>query len=241
MRDTGIAGRLRGAGLRVVEVAGWQTAGSDSFDPGGSVNHHTAGPSSGATPSLLTCIDGRPDLTGPLCNVYQSREPSGEDIAYVIASGRANHAGEGSWNGLSGNASVYGLEIEHTGTSALPEGRIQIAARIHAAMFTGPTSMVCQHREWTTRKIDAATNVDGAAFRSRVAAVRLPPPISREDPDMYLVANPEGRYFTCAGGKLVAVAGPSDLEKYQNAGVPNVGKVSANQWGVLGRAYPVVT
>ena len=35
MRDLGIADRLRAAGLRVIEVAGWQTAGSDSFDPGG--------------------------------------------------------------------------------------------------------------------------------------------------------------------------------------------------------------
>jgi hypothetical protein len=184
-RDLGIADRLRAAGLRVVEVAGWQTAGSDSFAPGGSVNHHTAGPSSGSTPSLLTCIEGRPDLSGPLCNVYQSREPSGVDVAYVIASGRANHAGEGGWRGLSGNASVYGLEIEHDGLTALPQGRIDTAARIHAAMFTGDPANVCQHREWTynpatgsSRKIDAATNVDGADFRQRVADARRPPPSS---------------------------------------------------------------
>jgi hypothetical protein len=180
MRDLGIADRLRAAGLRVVEVAGWQTAGSDSFAPGGSVNHHTAGPSSGSSPSLLTCIEGRPDLPGPLCSVYQSREPS-TDIAYVIASGRANHAGEGSWRGLSGNASVYGLEVEHDGTTALPQARIEYAARIHAAMFTGDPGMVCQHREWTTRKIDAATNVDGDDFRALVARYRNP---DDEDDDM---------------------------------------------------------
>jgi len=240
-RDAGIANRLRAAGLRVVEVAGWQTAGSESFAPGGSVNHHTAGPSSGSTPSLLTCIEGRPDLAGPLCNVYQSREPS-EDIAYVIAAGRANHAGEGSWRGLSGNASVYGLEIEHDGTTALPERRIALAARIHAAMFTGDPANVCQHREWTSRKIDVATNVPGDDFRARVAAARQPAaPLPMEDDDVYLVANPAGQYHTCEGGKLVAVAGPSDLEKYQKAGIRNVGKVSDNQWGVLTRAYERVT
>jgi len=175
VRDLGIADRLRAAGIRVVEVAGWQTAGSESFAPGGSVNHHTAGPSTGSTPSLLTCIEGRPDLPGPLCNVYQSREPS-TDIAYVIASGRANHAGEGGWMGLTGNASVYGLEIEHDGTTALPEARIVYAARIHAAMFQGNPAMVCQHREWTTRKIDTATNVDGDRFRDLVANAAAPPP-----------------------------------------------------------------
>jgi len=172
-RDRDIATRLRAAGLRVVEVAGWTSAGSDSFSPRGSVNHHTAGSSSGATPSLSTCIYGRPDLAGPLCNVYQSREPDGRDIAYVIASGRANHAGEGGWKGLEGNSSVYGLEIEHTGTAPLPQGRIDIAARIHAAMYEGSPSMVCQHYEWApSRKIDAATNVPGEWFRELVADAR---------------------------------------------------------------------
>lgn len=175
-RDTGIANRLRSAGLRVIEVDAWQTRGSTDFDPRGSVNHHTAGPSSGATPSLNTCIHGRPDLAGPLCNVFQSREPDGRDIAYVVAAGRANHAGEGGWNGLTGNRSMYGLEVEHTGTSALPQGRIDISAAIHAAMFGGDVANVCQHYEWTTRKIDAATNVSGDDFRKRVKAAREPEP-----------------------------------------------------------------
>ena len=191
MRDTGIANRLRQAGLRVIEVAGWQTAGSESFYPAGSVNHHTAGPSSGATPSLVTCIEGRPDLPPPLCNVYQSREPGGADIAYVIAAGRANHAGEGGWRGLSGNASVYGLEVEHTGTDPVPAGRLELAARIHAAMFAGDVSMVCQHREWTTRKIDMAEGVNGDAFRSLVAAARHPTPPEVDDMGPWVLIRPE--------------------------------------------------
>lgn len=174
-RDTNLANRLRAAGLRVVECSGWTTRGSSDFNPRGSVNHHTAGPASGATPSLNTCINGRPDLAGPLCNVMQSREPDGNDIAYVVAAGRANHAGEGGWRGLSGNSSVWGLEIEHTGTSPLSQGRQQIAAAIHAAMYGGNVDYVCQHYEWTTRKIDAATGVDGNAFRNMVAAGGAPP------------------------------------------------------------------
>lgn len=168
--DTGIADRLRRAGVRVCEIDGWTSRGSSSFGPGGSVNHHTAGGANGTCPSLNTCIYGRPDLAGPLCNVMQSREVDGNDIAYVIAAGRANHAGSGGWRGLSGNSSVYGLEIEHTGTVPLPEGRQQIAARIHAAMFGGDPGMVCQHYEWTSRKIDAAQGVDADVFRGLVAA-----------------------------------------------------------------------
>ncbi|MET0786185.1 MAG: N-acetylmuramoyl-L-alanine amidase [Paenisporosarcina sp.] len=179
--DTGIAKRLRDAGLIVSEVSGWQTRGSSSFSPEGSVNHHTAGGASGETPSLETCIYGRPDLAGPLCNVFQSRDSAGYDVAYVVAAGKANHAGEGGWKGLSGNSSVYGLEIEHTGVDPLGKDRQRIAARIHAAMFSGPSSMVCQHREWApSRKIDAAEGVDANEFRRMVDEARgtKPPPSS---------------------------------------------------------------
>ena len=178
-RDNDIANRLRSAGLRVVEVDGWQNRGSSDFNPRGSVNHHTAGPPTGNIPSLNTLIYGRSDLPGPLCNVAQARN---NDI-YVIASGRANHAGSGGWKGLSGNSSVYGLEIEHTGTSSEPwtEERVDTAARVHAALLRGKAdaSMCCQHKEWApSRKIDAYS-ANGNTFRNRVAhhlAGTTPPP-----------------------------------------------------------------
>jgi hypothetical protein len=176
-RDTGIAQRLRDAGLRVVEVDGWRDRGSSDFNPRGSVNHHTAGSANGATPSLNLCINGRPDLAGPLCNVFQSRESNGQDIAYVVAAGRANHAGSGGWKGLSGNSSVYGLEIEHTGVDHFPSNRLDIAAQIHAAMFTGDPAYCCAHREWAPdRKIDVAEGVNDDDFRRRVADARQPEP-----------------------------------------------------------------
>jgi N-acetylmuramoyl-L-alanine amidase len=173
--DTGIAQRLRAEGLRVIEIAGWQTRGSSTFHPRGSVNHHTAGGATGTAPSLNTCIYGRSDLPGPLCQVFQSREADGRDIIYVIAAGRANHAGSGGWRGLTGNSSVWGLEIEHTGRSELPLRRQIIAQRVHAALLRGigasDATYVCQHREWApTRKIDAATGVNPNGFRAGVTA-----------------------------------------------------------------------
>jgi hypothetical protein len=168
MRDTGLADRIRAMGVTVVEVDGWRDRGSSDFNPGGAVWHHTAGPSSGATPSLNVCINGRPDLAGPLCNVMQSREPNGQDKAYVIAAGRANHAGSGGWAGLSGNSSVYGLEVEHTGVEPLlPGTRKDIAIRIVAAMVQGRAdqSKCCQHSEWTSRKIDIANDTDPHWYR----------------------------------------------------------------------------
>ena len=66
---------------------------------------------SGNNPSLEVCINGRPDLAGPLCNVMVGRD----NTMFVVAAGRANHAGSGGWRGRSGNSTVYGIERENTG------------------------------------------------------------------------------------------------------------------------------
>lgn len=169
--DLSIADRCRAYGLRVVEVAGWQSRGRPyDFRPGGSVNHHTAGGPNGTCPSLGGVINGFPgSAPGPLANALQSRELDGNDIIYIIAAGVANHAGVGGWRGLSGNSRVIGLEIEHIGTIPLPDYRQKIAARFHAAMADGrwDAGMVCQHYEWAPpgTKIDAATNVNKDMFR----------------------------------------------------------------------------
>jgi hypothetical protein len=106
-----IADALRDAGVDVVEHPGWQTRGSDRFDPKGVICHHTASAPGRDAPSLGICVDGRPDLPGPLCHVLLSR--SGRAI--VIAAGRANHAGAGGFRDLSGNSSVLGIEGEYAG------------------------------------------------------------------------------------------------------------------------------
>lgn len=168
-RDTGIADRLRAAGLKVVEVAGWKTRGSTSFNPRGSVDHHTAGSRNGNAPSLNICINGRSDLPGPLCHVLIGRD----NTCFVVAAGRANHAGRGDWQGLAGNSSVYGIERENVGTTAEPwrADQTETAARAHAALLRGSgisANMLCEHKEWTRRKPDAHT-VSGGTMRSLCA------------------------------------------------------------------------
>ena len=170
-RDLGLADRLRAADLEVIEVAGWQTRGGDTFAPRGSVNHHTAGapPSAGVAPSLAVIIYGRKGLAGPLAQVYQDRR----NRIFVVASGRANHAGRGGYAGMTGNSSVLGLEVENVGTRAEPWRPDQIAtmAKAHAAMIAphgAHPGRVCQHREWApTRKIDAHS-LDVDRFRGLV-------------------------------------------------------------------------
>jgi len=168
-RDTGIAARLRAKGLKVVEVAGWQTRGSDSFNPRGSVDHHTAGPRSGNVPSLNVCINGRTGLPGPLCNVLVARD----NTCYVIAAGRANHAGIGGWGGLTGNSSVFGVERENVGNGSEPWTLEQydVAAKVHAALISvhgGRFDLVCEHKEWAPRRKIDAFGVDGNVMRQLV-------------------------------------------------------------------------
>lgn len=178
MADLGLADRIRAAGVDVVEVAGWQERGN-AFDPLGFVWHHTAGGANGVAPSLSMCIFGSANSApGPLCNVLQSREPDGNDKAYVIAAGKANHAGVGGWNGISGNHRVWGLEVEHVGTEPLPRNRQDIAIRIGAACLRGvgatDAANACQHSEWSWppgSKIDIATDIDADDFRARCTAV----------------------------------------------------------------------
>jgi hypothetical protein len=168
-RDTGIADRLRFFGLNVVEVNGWQTRGAEAFNPRGSVDHHTAGPRGGNAPSLGVCINGRADLPGPLCNVLVGRD----NTCYVIAAGRANHAGAGGWGGLTGNASVFGVERENVGDGSEPWTLQQYdtAAKVHAALVAGHggrADLVCEHKEWAPRRKVDAWGVDGNVMRQLV-------------------------------------------------------------------------
>jgi hypothetical protein len=170
--QTWIIDAARATGYPVVEVAGWQTRGSSSFDPRGVVCHHTAGAATGDMPSLNLIVNGRSDLPGPLSQFGLGRSGT----IYVVAAGRANHAGAGGWKGLVGNSSVFGIEAEHTGARGVPWPTAQLDAyeRLIAQLCKRggfDPSMVCAHREWApSRKIDP-TGIDMNEMREAVAAV----------------------------------------------------------------------
>lgn len=152
--QTGVVEALRDHGLTVGFCPGWETRGSSSFNPRGHVVHHDAGNNWTTPPGIL--IAGRSDLPGPLCNFALGRDGK----VWMVAAGRANHAGTGSWRGLVGNSSVWGTEANNRGTGQTwPDEQIDAYARLCAATadYSGFTAeMVCRHAEWTTRKIDPA-------------------------------------------------------------------------------------
>jgi peptidoglycan hydrolase-like protein with peptidoglycan-binding domain len=166
---------LRAAGLKVAETPGWADRGRGEMgDVRGVVCHHTATATAapGNMPSLALLIQGRSDLPGPLAQLGLGRDGT----FYVIAAGRANHAGEGAWAGVSGNSRFIGIEGENAGTrEAMPWPDVQMDAyrRGVAAILRKlgtDESMCCGHREYAPkRKIDTLFDMD--EFRSSVRAL----------------------------------------------------------------------
>jgi len=164
---------LEQAGLKVAEVPGWENRGLGDMGPVlGILCHHTAGPKKGNMPSLGVIRDGRPDLKGPLSQLGLGRDGT----YYVIAAGRAQHAGAGNWLGVrDGNRHMIGIEAENTGLASDPWPEVQIDAyqRGVAAVLghLGLSSERCAgHKEYAEprgRKVDPT--FDMKAFRSKVA------------------------------------------------------------------------
>lgn len=175
---TWLPGVLRKAGLKVVEVKGWQTRGRGDI---GKIKfvlcHHTATRQPGNAPSLWIVRDGRPDVTGPLSQLVLGRDGT----YYLVAAGKANHAGKGVWNKMAdvGNSSSIGIEAENNGLSEIkpkegepwPETQMDAYARGVAAILRhlGLSPEECVgHKEYApARKIDPSFKMD--AFRARVA------------------------------------------------------------------------
>jgi peptidoglycan hydrolase-like protein with peptidoglycan-binding domain len=175
---------LKAAGLKVALVDGWETRGGSDFGKTlGVICHYTANPSGGNMPTLRILIDGRSDLPGPLSQLGLGRDGT----YYVIAAGRANHAGRGSWNGITtGNRNFIGIEAEHSGRASDPWPAVQLDAyqRGVAAIlgFAGRTAAsCCGHKEYALpagRKSDPSFDMN--AFRQTVAAIlagTAPPPV----------------------------------------------------------------
>jgi hypothetical protein len=164
---------LKDAGLKVVEVSGWETRGRGDVGPTlGVMCHHTGGLADGNMPSLSLLIDGRSDLAGPLAQLGLGRDGT----FYVIAAGLCNHAGPGNWRGITtGNESFIGIEVENTGEAAdFPWPTVQLAAceRGAAAILKRigrGVEFCCGHKEYALpagRKDDPLLNMD--VFRACV-------------------------------------------------------------------------
>src|SRR5215207_9557902 len=146
---------LKSAGLKVALVDGWEDRGTREMGPVfGVICHHTATNSGGNMPTLETLINGRSDLSGPLSQLGLGRDGT----YYVIAAGKANHAGEGRWQGIvNGNTNFIGIEAENTGSKNDHWPAVQLDAyqRGVAAILKHigrSEEFCCAHREYALPK-----------------------------------------------------------------------------------------
>lgn len=223
---------LRQWGLTVVTQPGWTTRG-ESFPalPEVVIGHHTGtrATAPGELPTLRVLVEGRSDLPGPLCQVALSRT----GVAHVIASGKANHAGRGAWEGVTSSNLTVGIEVEHPGSGPWLPAQLGAFDRVAAALLSGlgqRASNYCGHREWALpegRKVDPA-GVDLDAQRARIAHLLAPRPIVTEDPEMFLFRDPRsGRQYLREGGVSVWLNDGTDVSRFVKAGVCNVGDLTA--------------
>lgn len=157
-------------------VKGWGTRGPTTFNPRGVVCHHDASSTrSGNNGALNIIIHGRGSIPGPLSQFQVARN----GLLWVVAAGRANHAGRGGYRGLVGNASVIGIEVANNGIGERwsPEC-LDTYYRLVAALLDElnlPTIMAPGHLEWTGRKSDplfANPPMTMTQFRAIVDKVR---------------------------------------------------------------------
>ena len=256
---TWLAEVLDDAGLKVAEQPGWRTRGRGDVGPTkGVMCHHTAGPLKGIMPSLGIVTNGRSDLPGPLAQLCLGRDGT----FFVVAAGRANHAGAGSWQGqTAGNTNFIGIEAENTGLATGPQAdpwpTVQIDAyqRGVAAILKkigAPAIMCCGHKEYALpkgRKSDPDFDMD--AFRRQVSVFMgdaAPKPV------LIPVADATGRPTLRRGarGDLVkkiqtalhvdadGIFGPGTeaaLRKFQSAkGLVPDGIAGPQTWAALGTA-----
>src|SRR5262245_29344283 len=205
---------MRQRGLTVGAFAGWEDAGrSASFAPRALIAHHTAA----AIDVDRILRDGRADLPGPLCNWALHRDGSW----WLVASGRANHAGAG-W--LPSSES-FGVEA----TGPVPVTASGVSAFPNYDQYVLGVACICEVEGWTPgvvyghketalpagRKIDPAFDMD--RFRAQVKAKIGIPTVEDDLKDderaalMWLRANAtplrdEGVRMTAMGDP----AGPSD-------------------------------
>jgi hypothetical protein len=165
---------LRARGLKVVEVSGWYGRGRPgAFSPVGVLCHHTAtGRSTSDAAVVNLLVRGRSDLPGPLCQIGLARDGT----VYVIASGRANHAGTAKASGTvaagDGNSLYIGIEAFNDGVGEPWPKRqydayVLLAATLCQHITGNSAATVRGHKETsTTGKVDPT--FDMGAFRARV-------------------------------------------------------------------------
>lgn len=174
--------RLRAAGLKVVTIGGWYSRGRPgSFAPKGVLWHHTGSTLQGKAMATWLARTGRKDLAAPLAQISISKAGT----VYILAAGRANHAGWARKGGplkkrTDGNKVFVGIEFQSDGSGfSLPqyEAGLAVTAILLQQMKSG-AAWCRSHKEtsetgkWDPGKVDMSEV--RAELASRLTPVKEP-------------------------------------------------------------------
>lgn len=176
---------LRGAGCKVATLDGWETRGKQLTAVEGVVWHHTA-TGTGWTDQRVADLlrDGRSDLAGPLAQLGLQRDGT----FVVVASGKANHNGYGTW----GNQTI-GIEAYNDGKGEqwppeMVQAWVKGTAAILAHLGYGAERMK-GHRETDPKRKPDPVGIDLVACRQRIAPlITYQPPTPTPEPEETFMA-----------------------------------------------------
>jgi hypothetical protein len=162
---TWLADVLRAAGCPVIEEPGWKTRGrpGGTFQPRGVMLHHDASPPGETSGGAGVIINGRPDVPGPLAQLWLDYDGRW----HVCAAGRANHAGSGAWHDIpndDANSYILGIETDHTTNEQWTDAQFDsgtrglVALADHLGIRDSAGELkdwMLAHKEWAPgRKVD---------------------------------------------------------------------------------------
>lgn len=153
---TDLADIARTTGRQVIEVPGWKTRGRAAMTGVEAVMwHHTAtsAKATGDYPTLRIVRDGHPPnrdgkggLAGPLSQFGIGRSGA----IYVVAAGRANHAGS-VYESWQQNSRCIGVEVEGDGRTPFNAAQLAtmyaLGAALHRSRYKVPVSRNTTHKQ----------------------------------------------------------------------------------------------
>lgn len=192
---------LRGAGLQVHEVPGWDDRGGGiQFDPRAIVCHATAGSRSASDQDEVNVLlKGSSTAPPPIAQLYLSRTGTW----HVVASGRCNHIGDAPLPGTGKRGNRYALGVE-----AANDNRDEPWPAVQYLSYVRGVAAICRHLGWSDARVFAHKEISSSGktdptfsmptFRANVAAVLRGDSIPGDNPMSHAEAT-ELRYGTPEG------------------------------------------
>lgn len=206
------------------EQPGWkerQVGPDDLWDCEWVINHHTATHSEGHGSLNFLQNGGLTGIRAPYAHALIGREP----MIFLIAAGRANHAGRGGpfkevpKNSM--NAYGYGIEVEAPGVALdFAAGQFDLMCKLNAAVLWilgQPVNHVIRHKDWTDGGVDG---VPVLPTKGRKVDVRY---------DLGLIRATTQRYLTFLGAETPPKPKPPVVPKVDLSVVQVAAKADSNR------------